>query len=163
MKPLFYRFCIKCKEQENKGDPICSSTSNNTVDLEPFSNNGKHFATKSSICRSIIEDRRCFPEETEHSIVDRVFQRMISTPPKAFKMNNSGRRSICKLVPKNHFGPIPGVEVGTCWKYRTQVSKENILAVLTFSYVSFKLSTSCDFLGVRSRCASTYCSWHSWS
>lgn len=119
-------FCIKCKEQENKGDPICSSTSNNTADLEPFSNNGKLFATKPSICRSIIEDRRCFPEETEHSIVDRVFRRMISTPPKVFKMNNSGRRSICKLVPKNHFGPIPGVEVGTCWKYRTQVSEAGV-------------------------------------
>lgn len=32
-----------------------------------------------------------------------------------------GRTKECTLVEKNHFGPIPGVEVGTCWKYRIQV------------------------------------------
>lgn len=33
-----------------------------------------------------------------------------------------GRTKECTLVEKNHFGPIPGVEVGTCWKYRIQVN-----------------------------------------
>lgn len=33
-----------------------------------------------------------------------------------------GRTKECTLVEKNHFGPIPGVEVGTCWKYRLQVN-----------------------------------------
>lgn len=33
-----------------------------------------------------------------------------------------GRTKECTLVERNHFGPIPGVEVGTCWKYRIQVS-----------------------------------------
>lgn len=27
----------------------------------------------------------------------------------------------CTIVSKNHLGPIPGVEVGTCWKFRFQV------------------------------------------
>ena len=29
----------------------------------------------------------------------------------------------CTIVPSNHFGPIPGVPVGTMWKYRFQVSQ----------------------------------------
>lgn len=33
-----------------------------------------------------------------------------------------GRTKICTIVPNDHFGPIPGIEVGTCWKYRIQVS-----------------------------------------
>lgn len=33
-----------------------------------------------------------------------------------------GRTRECTLVPPNHFGPIPGVEVGTTWKFRVQVS-----------------------------------------
>lgn len=33
-----------------------------------------------------------------------------------------GRTKECTIVPKDHYGPIPGVEVGTCWKFRFQVS-----------------------------------------
>ena len=32
-----------------------------------------------------------------------------------------GRQKVCSVVPMNHFGPIPGVEVGTMWKFRVQV------------------------------------------
>jgi len=32
-----------------------------------------------------------------------------------------GRTKQCTLVPPNHFGPIPGVEVGSQWKFRVQV------------------------------------------
>lgn len=33
-----------------------------------------------------------------------------------------GRTTECTLVPKTHYGPIPGIEVGMCWKFRFQVS-----------------------------------------
>lgn len=33
-----------------------------------------------------------------------------------------GRTKVCTIVPSNHFGPIPGVHVGTLWKFRVQVS-----------------------------------------
>jgi E3 ubiquitin-protein ligase UHRF1 len=36
------------------------------------------------------------------------------------------RTKECTLVPPNHFGPIPGVEVGTCWLYRVQVSESGV-------------------------------------
>lgn len=32
------------------------------------------------------------------------------------------RTKQCNIVPSNHFGPIPGVEVGTTWMFRLQVS-----------------------------------------
>ncbi|CAK1554001.1 unnamed protein product [Leptosia nina] len=34
-------------------------------------------------------------------------------------------RKTCS-VPLNHFGPIPGIEVGMCWKYRDQLSKAGV-------------------------------------
>ncbi|XP_023332891.1 E3 ubiquitin-protein ligase UHRF1 isoform X4 [Eurytemora carolleeae] len=37
-----------------------------------------------------------------------------------------GRSKECTIVPKDHFGPIPGIEVGMCWQYRLQVSEEGI-------------------------------------
>lgn len=33
-----------------------------------------------------------------------------------------GRTKKCNIVPSNHIGPIPGVEVGTTWLFRVQVS-----------------------------------------
>ncbi|XP_076819888.1 E3 ubiquitin-protein ligase UHRF1-like [Clavelina lepadiformis] len=37
-----------------------------------------------------------------------------------------GRSKICTIVPSNHCGPIPGVSVGTLWKYRVQVSEAGV-------------------------------------
>lgn len=37
-----------------------------------------------------------------------------------------GRTKICTIVPSNHFGPIPGVPVGTMWKFRVQVSESGV-------------------------------------
>ena len=38
-----------------------------------------------------------------------------------------GRTKQCTIVPSNHYGPIPGVEVGTMWKFRVQVCVETLL------------------------------------
>jgi len=38
----------------------------------------------------------------------------------------AGRTKECKVVNKNHFGPIPGVEVGMNWFFRVQISEEGI-------------------------------------
>ncbi|XP_064626452.1 E3 ubiquitin-protein ligase UHRF1-like [Lineus longissimus] len=37
-----------------------------------------------------------------------------------------GRTKMCTIVPPNHFGPIPGVEVGTAWKFRVQCSEAGV-------------------------------------
>eukprot|EP00095_Tigriopus_kingsejongensis_P006810 maker-scaffold2587_size14210-snap-gene-0.5 protein:Tk06810 transcript:maker-scaffold2587_size14210-snap-gene-0.5-mRNA-1 annotation:"e3 ubiquitin-protein ligase uhrf1 isoform x3" len=41
-------------------------------------------------------------------------------------MATVGRSKSCSKVPSNHFGPIPGVEVGMCWKFRIQISEQGI-------------------------------------
>ncbi|RUS78042.1 hypothetical protein EGW08_014217 [Elysia chlorotica] len=37
-----------------------------------------------------------------------------------------GRSKVCTIVPSTHYGPIPGVEVGTLWKFRVQVSEAGV-------------------------------------
>ena len=47
-----------------------------------------------------------------------------------------GRQKVCNVVPPNHFGPIPGVEVGTMWKFRVQVCISLVLHNIA-EYASF--------------------------
>nr|CAD7403695.1 unnamed protein product [Timema cristinae] len=37
-----------------------------------------------------------------------------------------GRTKVCTIVPPDHFGPVPGVEVGTSWMFRMQASEAGI-------------------------------------
>ncbi|XP_018413106.1 PREDICTED: E3 ubiquitin-protein ligase UHRF1-like isoform X2 [Nanorana parkeri] len=37
-----------------------------------------------------------------------------------------GRSRQCTIVQSNHYGPIPGVPVGTMWKFRVQVSESGV-------------------------------------
>jgi hypothetical protein len=38
----------------------------------------------------------------------------------------AGRTKTCTIVPCNHFGPIPGIDVGMTWKFRIQASEEGV-------------------------------------
>ncbi|CAH2036157.1 unnamed protein product, partial [Iphiclides podalirius] len=37
----------------------------------------------------------------------------------------AGKTKTCAMPP-NHFGPIPGIEVGTCWRFRIQLSESGV-------------------------------------
>ncbi|XP_074594037.1 E3 ubiquitin-protein ligase UHRF1-like [Brevipalpus obovatus] len=37
-----------------------------------------------------------------------------------------GRSRVCELVPKDHFGPIPNIPVGTWWRFRFQASEAGV-------------------------------------
>lgn len=37
-----------------------------------------------------------------------------------------GRTKTCSIVPTDHRGPIPGIDVGTTWKFRIQVSEAGV-------------------------------------
>ena len=37
-----------------------------------------------------------------------------------------GRSKVCTIVPQNHVGPIPGVPVGSTWRFRLQVSEAGV-------------------------------------
>lgn len=51
----------------------------------------------------------------------------------------AGRQKVCTIVPQNHFGPIPGVEVGTLWKFRLQVRRWSVVFVLSVLYLLLRL------------------------
>lgn len=38
----------------------------------------------------------------------------------------AGRSKECTIVPSNHFGPIPGIDVGTTWRFRFQASETGV-------------------------------------
>ena len=49
-------------------------------------------------------------------------QYLIPSPPLCPQgMACVGRTKVCTIVPSNHFGPVPGIPVGTLWKFRVQV------------------------------------------
>ena len=41
-------------------------------------------------------------------------------------MATAGRSKTCTIVPKDHFGPVPGIEVGMGWEFRMQCSEAGI-------------------------------------
>ncbi|XP_025997047.1 E3 ubiquitin-protein ligase UHRF1 isoform X2 [Solenopsis invicta] len=41
-------------------------------------------------------------------------------------MSNAARQKMCYIVPPDHCGPIPGVDVGTTWMFRLQVSEAGV-------------------------------------
>lgn len=57
----------------------------------------------------------------------------------------AGRQKVCTIVPQNHFGPVPGVEVGTLWKFRLQVTLVSYFSSLMFMkiiVIQFCMETS---------------------
>ncbi|XP_040564804.1 E3 ubiquitin-protein ligase UHRF1 [Lepeophtheirus salmonis] len=40
----------------------------------------------------------------------------------------------CRKVPKDHFGPIPGIDVGMCWRFRSQIYEEGVHRHKTSSF-----------------------------
>ncbi|CAG2058609.1 unnamed protein product [Timema podura] len=46
-----------------------------------------------------------------------------------------GRTKVCTIVPPDHFGPVPGVEVGTSWMFRMQVRGPHRTMNMTTLYV----------------------------
>ena len=43
-------------------------------------------------------------------------------------MATAGRTKTNTIIPKRHFGPIPGIDVGMSWQHRIQVSEVGIHA-----------------------------------
>ena len=50
-----------------------------------------------------------------------------------------GRQKVCNVVPPNHFGPIPGVEVGTMWKFRVGVGINGINLMWTIEVPTYNM------------------------
>lgn len=55
-----------------------------------------------------------------------------------------GKTKTCSM-PANHFGPIPGIEVGMCWRFRIQVNYLYHYYLLYLLYYCLKFSGLTNF------------------
>ena len=61
---------------------------------------------------------------------------------------------MCTMVPPNHQGPVPGVEVGMTWKFRVQASTQNLTTRIGRSplcMLSFMLLQTAESIAVLHR------------
>ncbi|KAF0704134.1 E3 ubiquitin-protein ligase UHRF1-like, partial [Aphis craccivora] len=136
--------CIKCKDNINKlcvdcGCNICGGKDDEDKQiLCDECNDGFHITCLSPPLTEIPEDDEWFCptcKNDENEIV-KAGGKLKATKKKTLASTSKrdwgkgmacvGRTKTCNIVPPNHFGAIPGVEVGTTWLFRVQVSESGV-------------------------------------
>lgn len=107
----FSRLCSKCKAPE---------------DQESGAENEASEAAPMKVDLSIVKLERCdMNANAMEDTILRVKREIVDDANRNFfmrKMHHASRTKECSVVPRNHFGPVPGVDVGTCWRFRLSVS-----------------------------------------
>ncbi|KAE9529076.1 hypothetical protein AGLY_012030 [Aphis glycines] len=136
--------CTECKDNINKlcvdcGCTICGGKEDEEKQiLCDECNDGFHITCLSPPLSEIPEDDEWFCptcKNDENEIV-KAGGKLKATKKKKLASTSKrdwgkgmacvGRTKKCNIVPPNHFGAIPGVEVGTTWLFRVQVSESGI-------------------------------------
>ncbi|CAH0547983.1 unnamed protein product [Brassicogethes aeneus] len=140
--------CDKCKDAKGRkcrecGCRVCAGKDScDTIILCDECDYGYHIACLDPPLEKVPEEEEWYcPEcKTDDSAIVKAGEKLKASQKKA-KMASSkgdakrdwgkgmacvGRTKECTIVSKNHYGPVPGVEVGTCWKFRLQVSEAGI-------------------------------------
>ncbi|XP_015367414.1 PREDICTED: E3 ubiquitin-protein ligase UHRF1-like [Diuraphis noxia] len=138
-------YCIKCKDNLNKsckecGCRVCGGKENEDKQLMcDECNHPYHMECLKPPLKEMPPDDWYCPscKNDENEIVKAGEKLKASKKKTPESMSTSkrdwgkgmacvGRTKKCNIVPSNHFGPIPGVEVGTTWLFRVQVSEAGI-------------------------------------
>ncbi|XP_050422764.1 E3 ubiquitin-protein ligase UHRF1-like isoform X2 [Adelges cooleyi] len=137
-------YCIKCKDDDKKdcmdcGCRVCGGKENEDKQLMcDECNHPYHMTCLNPPLKALPEDDdwycpACKNDENEIvKVGGKLKNSKKNTPASTSKrdwgkgMACVGRTKQCNIVPSNHFGPIPGVEVGTSWLFRVQVSEAGI-------------------------------------
>ncbi|XP_001945737.1 E3 ubiquitin-protein ligase UHRF1 isoform X1 [Acyrthosiphon pisum] len=138
-------YCIKCKDNLNKsckecGCRVCGGKDNEDKQLMcDECNHPYHMECLTPPLKEMPRDDWYCPscKNDENEIVKAGEKLKVSKKKTPESMSTSkrdwgkgmacvGRTKKCNIVPSNHFGPIPGVEVGTTWLFRVQVSEAGI-------------------------------------
>ncbi|XP_050425724.1 E3 ubiquitin-protein ligase UHRF1-like [Adelges cooleyi] len=139
-------FCIKCKDDDDKnckdcGCRVCGGKDNDDKQLMcDECNHPYHMTCLDPPLTELPEDDdwycpSCKNDENEIVKAGGKLKKskkntpaMTSTSTRDWGKGMAcvGRTKKCNIVPSNHFGPIPGVEVGTSWLFRVQVSEAGI-------------------------------------
>lgn len=139
--------CTKCKDDKNRkckecGCRICAGKEScDRMILCDECDYGYHTSCLSPPLEAIPEgDWYCPDCKTDDSAIVKAGEKLKESKKKAKMPSNKaestrdwgkgmacvGRTKECTLVPKNHYGPVPGVDVGTRWGFRSQVSEAGI-------------------------------------
>jgi len=139
-------YCIKCKDDMNKqckncGCKICGGKDNEDKQLMcDECNHPYHMVCLTPPLKEMPEDDEWYCpscKNDENEIVKAGGNLKVSKKKTPEAMSTSKRdwgsgmacvrrTKKCTIVPSNHFGPIPGVEVGTIWAFRVQVSEAGV-------------------------------------
>ncbi|XP_018572895.1 E3 ubiquitin-protein ligase UHRF1-like [Anoplophora glabripennis] len=140
--------CDKCKDVPGRkcrecGCRVCAGKEScDTMILCDECDYGYHIACLSPPLESVPEEDEwyCPDCKTDVSEIVKAGEKLKISNKKAKMASNKGessrdwgkgmacvgRTKECTIVPKDHYGPVPGVEVGTCWKFRLQASEAGI-------------------------------------
>ncbi|VVC41491.1 Zinc finger, PHD-type,Zinc finger, RING-type,Zinc finger, FYVE/PHD-type,Ubiquitin-related [Cinara cedri] len=137
--------CITCRDNKEKkckecGCHICGLKDNeDTQILCDECNSSYHIACLTPPLKEIpIDDWYCPTCKNDENEIVKAGEKLKASKKKPpINMSTSkrdwgkgmacvGRTKKCNIVPSNHFGSIPGVEVGTTWLFRVQVSEAGI-------------------------------------
>ncbi|XP_025191295.1 E3 ubiquitin-protein ligase UHRF1-like [Melanaphis sacchari] len=136
--------CTKCKDNVKKscvhcGCSICGGKENEEKQiLCDECNEGFHITCLSPPLTEIPEDDDwyCPTCKNDENEIVKAGGKLKSSKKKTLASTSKrdwgkgmacvGRTKKCNIVPPNHFGAIPGVEVGTTWLFRVQVSESGI-------------------------------------
>lgn len=136
-------YCSKCKDDASKnckecGCRICSGKSEpRKLLLCDECNYGYHLFCLSPPLSEVPQDPEwyCPSCKTDENEIVKAGDKLKSSKLKKEEGHSRdwgqgmacvGRTKECTIVPKNHTGIVPGVEVGTCWKFRHQASEAGI-------------------------------------
>ncbi|VVC43627.1 Zinc finger, PHD-type,Zinc finger, RING-type,Zinc finger, FYVE/PHD-type,Ubiquitin-related [Cinara cedri] len=135
-------YCIACKDNLKKcckecGCRICGGKDNEDRQImcdecdHPY-----HMLCLDPPMEAIPEDDNwyCPTCKTDENIIVGAGQELKNVKIKKSNSNRDwgkgyacvGRAKICNIVPIHHFGPIPGIEVGTSWLFRLQASESGV-------------------------------------
>ncbi|KAG5881112.1 hypothetical protein JTB14_024357 [Gonioctena quinquepunctata] len=140
--------CQKCKDVPGRecrecGCRICAGKDScDTMILCDECDYGYHTSCLTPPLESVPEEDEWYcPEcKTDDSEIVKAGEKLKKSNKKAKMASNKGessrdwgkgmacvgRTKECTLVSKDHYGPVPGIEVGTCWKFRLQVSEDGV-------------------------------------
>ncbi|XP_050541918.1 E3 ubiquitin-protein ligase UHRF1-like [Daktulosphaira vitifoliae] len=138
-------YCIKCKDNADKicmdcGCRVCGGKENEDKQLMcDECNHPYHMTCLDPPLKELPQDDDwyCPSCKNDENEIVKAGDKLKSSKKKNTPASTStrdwgkgmacvGRTKKCNIVPSNHFGPIPGVEVGTSWLFRVQVSEAGI-------------------------------------
>lgn len=134
-------YCLKCRDDNSKdckncGCSVCSKKDNaDNIILCDECDKGYHIQCLTPPLDKLPEEDNWYCPECKTD-VNSIVKSGSTTKQQVRNVNTSkdwgrgmacaGRTTTCTIVPPDHFGAIPGVPVGTCWKYRIQASEAGV-------------------------------------